>query len=77
MNSPKMNSILQIDGIGKRYGMLPSQVIREADTFDLYIMDASMSFEYYHNKKSNNGGKAPVPDYSPDELLDIFNGKND
>ena len=42
MNSPKMNSILQIDGIGKRYGVLPSQVIREADTFDLYIMDAAM-----------------------------------
>ena len=45
-----MTSIMQIDTIGKRYGMLPSQVIREADTFDLYIMDAAMSFENYHHK---------------------------
>lgn len=72
-----MNSILQIDGIGKRYGLLPSQVIAEADTFDLYIMDAAMSFEHYHNKKANNGGKAPVPDYTNEELLKIFNGEKD
>ena len=70
-----MNSIMQIDGMGKRYGMLPSQVIRDADTFDLYIMDAAMTFEHYHNQMNNNGGKAPVPDYSSDELLKIFNGE--
>ena len=73
MNSMKMNSILQIDGIGKRYGVLPSQVIREADTFDLYIMDAAMSFEQYHNKKANSkNGLAPAPDYTEEELLQIM-----
>jgi len=69
-----MNSILQIDGMGKRYGLLPSQVIREADTFDLYIMDAAMTFEHYHNKKANTG-KAPIPEYTQDELLGML-GKN-
>ena len=71
-----MTSIMQIDSMGKRYGLLPSKIIQEADTFDLYIMDAAMSFEHYHNSKANNGGKAPVPDYSPDELLEIFNKEN-
>lgn len=66
-----MNSILQIDGIGKRYGLLPSQVIKDADTFDLYIMDAAMSFEHYHNKKQANG-KAPIPDYTDEQLLEIM-----
>ena len=64
---------MQIDTIGKRYGMLPSQVIREADTFDLYIMDAAMSFENYHHKKANSkNGLAPVPDYTNEELLNIM-----
>jgi len=68
-----MTSIMQIDTIGKRYGMLPSQVIREADTFDLYIMDAAMSFENYHHKKANSkNGLAPVPDYTNEELLNIM-----
>lgn len=62
---------MQIDSIGKRYGMLPSQVIKNADTFDLYIMDAAMSFENYHNKKQSTG-KAPIPQYTQDELLEIM-----
>ena len=62
---------MQIDSIGKRYGMLPSQVIKNADTFDLYIMDAAMSFENYHNKKQSTG-KAPIPNYTQDELLEIM-----
>jgi hypothetical protein len=68
-----MVSILQLDGLGKRYGMLPSQVLSQGNTFDLYVMDMALTFENYHNKKAMNGGKAPVPEYSNDELLDIFN----
>lgn len=71
MNSVKMTCLMQIDGLGKRYGMLPSQVLKDADTFDLYIMDVAMSFENYHNKKAS--GKNVTPDFSQQELLDIFN----
>lgn len=67
-----MLSILQIDGLGKRYGLLPSEVLRRADTFDLYVLDAAMTFEQYHHKKAMNGGKDPVPDYSQDELMAIM-----
>lgn len=76
-----MLSILQIDGLGKRYGILPSRVLQEANTFDLYILDAAMSFEQYHQKKANNNGREPVPEYTTDQLLDIMgktkNGNND
>ncbi len=74
MKSVKMASIMQVDGIGKRYGLLPSQVIKEADTFDLYIMDAAMSFEHYHNKKQADG-KAPIPNYTQDELQEMMGKK--
>jgi len=67
-----MLSILQIDGLGKRYGLLPSEVIAKGNTFDLYIMDCAMSFENYHNKKAANGGKAPIPNFTQDELSNLL-----
>lgn len=68
-----MVSLLQLDGLGKRYGMLPSQVLSQGNTFDLYVMDAALTFENYHNKKAMNNGRDPLPDYTDNELLDIFN----
>jgi hypothetical protein len=62
-------SILMIDSLGKRYGMLPSEALNRSNTFDLYIMDAALTFENYQHKKAMNGGKDPIPDYNPDELL--------
>jgi len=72
IDSPKMTSIMQIDTLGKRYGLLPSEVLMKADTFDLYIMDAALTFENYHNKKANSkNGRAPVPDLTLEELYAI------
>jgi hypothetical protein len=67
-----MVSILQVDGLGKRYGLLPSEVLKRGDTFDLYIMDCALTFEDYHHKKAMNKGKEPTPQYTPDQLLTIF-----
>jgi hypothetical protein len=67
-----MVSILQVDGLGRRYGLLPSEIIRRADTFDLYIMDAALSFENYHHKKAANNGKEPIPNYTQEQLLKIL-----
>lgn len=69
--------ILMIDSLGKRYGMLPSEVLLRSNTFDLYIMDASLTFENYHHKKAMNNGVAPAPDYSTDELVAMFNQNKD
>lgn len=68
-----MALILTIDGLGKRYGMLPSEVLHRSNTFDLYIMDAAMTFENYHHKKSMNNGRDPVPEFTDDELMTLFN----
>lgn len=68
-----MLSILQIDGVAKRYGKLPSEVLKEADTFDLYIMDVALSFEKYHHDKAMNKGVRSPESYSSNELLEIYN----
>jgi hypothetical protein len=66
-------SILMIDSLGKRYGMLPSDILSRATTFDLYIMDASLTFENYHHKKAMNNDREPIPDFTTNELQDILN----
>jgi hypothetical protein len=53
--------------------MLPSEVLNRSNTFDLYIMDAALSFENFHHKKQQNNGMDPLPEYTPDELLVMFN----
>jgi hypothetical protein len=68
-----MLSIMQIDGLAKRYGKLPSEILREANTFDLYIIDAAMTFEQYHHKKAMNKGQEPVDNYTTEDLLTIYN----
>jgi len=71
-----MLSLLQIDGLGKRYGLLPSEILKRATTIDLYIMDAVMSWEEYQHKKQNN--KNLVPHVTQEQLLRILNkNKND
>ena len=62
-----------IDNLAKRYGLLPHDVLNKCNTFDLYIMDASMSFENYHHKKAMNNGKPIAPDYTTEELLEMLN----
>lgn len=64
--------ILMIDGLAKRYGLLPSEVLNKCNTLDLYIMDAAMSFENFHHKKAMNNGKDPIPDYTEAELLKML-----
>jgi hypothetical protein len=72
-----MLSILQIDGIAKRYGVLPSEILKNADTFDLYVMDAAMTFEKFHHDKEMNKGKVDPSYYSQDQLESMLNkGKN-
>jgi hypothetical protein len=68
-----MLSIMQIDGIAKRYGKLPSEVLKDANTFYLYVLDASLTYEHYHHKKAMNKGQEPIENYSNDQLLNMFN----
>jgi len=65
---------MQIDTLGKRYGLLPSEVLMRADTFDLYIMDAALTFENYHQKKANSkNGLGPTPQLTTEELYELLN----
>lgn len=73
-----MLSLLQLDSLGKRYGLLPSEVLYRGDTFDLYVMDVALTYELFEHEKAKNKGKIPANAYTQEQLLTIFNkGKND
>ena len=54
--------------MGQRYGMLPSRVMQEASTFDLVIMDMSMTYERHVNASQDS---RYIPDVSQEDLMKI------
>lgn len=64
---------MQIDSLGKRYGLLPSEILQRGNTFDLYIMDCALTFERFHIKKAENNNQIPQEYYSQEQLLKIKN----
>jgi len=60
--------LLSIDSMGQRYGMLPSEIVTKASTFDLVVMDMAMTYERHLNESSREGYIPPV---STEELLKI------
>jgi hypothetical protein len=61
--------IMTLDNLAHRYGKLPSEIIANSSTFDLYVMDAAASYRDYQQRKAE--GKVAV-DYTVDELQDIM-----
>lgn len=59
-----------IDMMAKRYGLLPTEVLERATTFDMVIMDMSMTYEHYLKNKER---KDFVPQYDPEQLQAIRN----
>tara|TARA_R110000744_G_scaffold372030_1_gene483430 strand:+ start:2736 stop:2963 length:228 start_codon:yes stop_codon:yes gene_type:complete len=57
--------------MARTYGLLPSQVLRQADTFDLMVMDVSIA--HAEMEQAIREGK-PIPDrlLQQDELVERF-----
>lgn len=52
--------VLTIDALGKRYGMLPSEVMTKGSTWDIFIMDAALSYEHHkHEQHMKKYDKTP------------------
>ena len=64
-----MALIMLIDTMADRYKMLPSEVMNRASTFDIYVMDAALSYQNYQRKKQE--GKL-AEELSTDELQEMM-----
>ncbi len=63
----EMSMILSIDALGKRYSLLPSEVMTKASTFDLVVLDAALGYQNYMQDKAE--GKKTTPKLSQEEMM--------
>ena len=63
----EMSMLLSIDAIGKRYSLLPSEVMEKASTFDLVVLDAALGYQNYMQDKAE--GKKQIPKLSQEEMM--------
>jgi hypothetical protein len=62
-----MSMLLSIDALGKRYSLLPSEVMEKASTFDLVVLDAALGYQSYIQDKAE--GKKQTPKLSQEEMM--------
>lgn len=51
-----------LDSLAERYGMLPSKILREADTMDVYVLDVVLSYQNHVHSKATS---------KPEERYDV------
>lgn len=65
--------IMLIDTMAERYGMLPSEVMTKATTFDVFVTDTAIGYRNYIQDKANGKNTEYNPsDYSQDDLMTIL-----
>lgn len=62
--------VMLIDTIAERYGLLPSEVLTRANTFDVFIVDTAIGYKNTLQERAMNPDK--MPDYKEEELLEIL-----
>ena len=59
-----------IDTLAERYGMLPSEVIVRANTFDIFIADTAIGYRNEMQDRAMNPDK--LPKYKQEDLMEIL-----
>lgn len=54
--------------LGKRYGLLPSEVLVRASTFDLQVLDVAISYENFKASKA----RGENPEISQDAMQEMI-----
>mgnify|MGYP001326703494 CR=1 FL=1 len=75
---------LLLDTTARRYGVLPSRLLKEGDTLDIHIVNTATAWEHYQSESASakaSGKTRPVPNIPLDKLKDIWDrtkeGNND
>lgn len=72
--SIELNMIMLIDTLSERYGMLPSEVIGRATTFDIFIADTAISYRNLVQERQMNPHQ--MPEVSEADLLEALRTVN-
>lgn len=64
--------IMLIDTMAERYGLLPSEVMQRASTFDIFVVDAALGYRRYLEDKANGKTEGfSAESYSLEELKEL------
>lgn len=66
--------LLTIDNLATRYHVLPSEAARNADTFDLIVLDLSSKWNKRQHEIQANGGIEPTPELTQEQMAMILYG---
>lgn len=58
--------------MASKYGKLPSELLRDANTVDVKVFDTAVKYENYLREKQSTG-REPAPRYSTDQLQAMMN----
>ena len=72
--SIELNMIMLLDTISERYGMLPSEVISRATTFDVFIADTAISYRNLVQERQMNPNQSL--DVSEEDLMEALRTVN-
>lgn len=76
-----MDAWLTLDFVAKRYGKLPSEVMKSGSSLDIQCMSLAVQYESYINKRAQDKeeGKVGTGDYTTEQLqamIDATRGKS-
>lgn len=62
--------------MAKRYGLLPTEVLERATTFDMVILDAAVGYEQFVTDRARGVKKPPdIPQQKLVEVMKQYKGK--
>jgi hypothetical protein len=61
--------IMLIDTLSERYGILPSEVMTRANTFDVFIADTAIGYRNAIQERAMNGDKKTAPKLSEKDMM--------
>lgn len=65
-----------IDFVGKRYGVLPSELVKSGDTLDLQAATVAVGYEEWLRKNPGKSNKHSFNQQQLQEMLDSVKNKN-
>lgn len=64
--------LITVDKLASRYSLLPSEVLERGNTFDLYVMDIGIRYEYVQQQKRNGTYKKTTPELSETQMAEML-----
>ena len=64
--------IMLVDTLSERYGILPSEVMTRATTFDVFVADTAIGYRNTVQERAMNGDKKTPPKLSEKTMLEAM-----